>query len=119
MVNHMVILLLTEASIKGTRYHPTYFYYVQKGYILSYNKLKIQVQSKEYLFVMKGQRFLICSLQTTACSFVEQILKSVPLFWKFCNNMKKLQANKSTETKHNFFSTPIQIHTCRKISKPS
>ena len=33
--------------------------------------------------------------------------------------MKKLQASKSTETKHNFFSTSIQTHTCRKISKPS
>ena len=43
----MVISPLAEASDKGTHYHPIYFYYVQKGYILSYNKLKIQVQSKE------------------------------------------------------------------------
>ena len=33
--------------------------------------------------------------------------------------MKKLQVSKSTETKHNSFSAPIQIHTCRKISKTS
>ena len=99
----MVTPPLTKASIKGIRYHPIYFYCVQKGYILSYNKLKIQVQSKGCLFVVQVQRFPISSLPTTTCSFVEQILKSVPLFWRFCNNMKEASGQQINQDKTQHF----------------